>query len=277
MHKHEKIDIPVIEAFIKKFAEMYIKQRSQTHFDFSSINQQAFYQNLGFGTDALKKIITKNTIPVDFKRDQGIEPSILNDIYRSDLGELLMTYYFEEKLPDVERFIIPLKNITFRERAELPGRGLDAIGYRKISDSQIEILLGEAKVSQDKDTPPSVVDTTNDSIYKTHLKHKIETPIIIQRLSDYVKRLNTKDAAMLGFAIVSIQYNLNDKYSITYGCTLVRDYTCVNEISDFGKMKSEQVEFEPGRVHFSILSFSDKTIKETIDLFYKKVQELIGS
>jgi len=277
MHKHEKIDIPVIEAFIKKFAEMYIQQRSQTHFDFSRINQQAFYQNLGFGTDALKQIITKNTIPVDIKREQGIEPRILNDIYRSDLGELLMTYYFEEKLPDIDRFIIPLKNITFRERAELPGRGLDAIGYRKISDSQIEILLGEAKVSHDKNTPPSVVDSTKDSIYNTHRKHKDEIPIVIQRLSDYVKRLNTKDAAMLGSAIVSIEHKLTDNYNITYGCTLVRDYTCVDGNSDFGKMKSDQEFFEPGRVHFSILSFSDKTIKDTVELFYKKVQELIES
>ena len=65
-------------------------------------------------------------------------------------------------------FIIPIKNITFRERAELPGRGLDAIGYKRLSDDKVEILLGEQKVSADKKTPPPVVDTTKDSI----LKHK---------------------------------------------------------------------------------------------------------
>jgi hypothetical protein len=63
---------------------------------------------------------------------------------------------------------------------------------------------------------------------------------------------------------------------VTYGCTLVRDHTCVNENSDFGKMKTNQSDFEPGKVHFSILSFSDKTIKDTVDLFYTKVQELIA-
>jgi hypothetical protein len=277
MHKHEKIDIPVIDSFINKFADMYLKQRSQTQFDFKNISEQVLYKNLGFGTDALKQIITKNTIPIDKKREQGLEPRVLNDIYRSDLGELLMTYYFEEKLPEGERFIIPLKNITFRERAELPGRGLDAIGYKKIGDTQVEILLGEAKVSADKKSPPPVVDSTDDSIYNSQLNHKNETPIVVQRLSDYARRLNAKDAQILGFAIVSIEHKLTNNYNITYGCTLVRDHTCVNSETDYGKMKTNESDFETGKIHFSILSFSDKTIKDTVDLFYKKVQELIAS
>lgn len=277
MHKYEKINIPVIDSFINKFAEMYLKQRSQTQFDISSIDEKVLYKNLGFGTDALKQIITKNTIPIDKKREQGLDQNVLNDIYRSDLGELLMTYYFEEKLPDGERFVIPLKNITFRERAELPGRGLDAIGYRKIGDTQVEILLGEAKVSADKKSPPPVVDSTSDSIHNTQLNYKNGTPIVVQRLSDYARRLNTKDAEILGFAIISIEHQLTDNFSITYGCTLVRDHTCLNENSDFGKMKTNQNDFEPGKVHFSILSFSDKTIRDTVNLFYSKVQELIAN
>ncbi|MHA8069854.1 hypothetical protein ACS6L2_11270 [Aquirufa ecclesiirivi] len=276
MHKHQKIDIPVIDSFINKFAEMYLKQRSQTHFDFSNFSEQLLYKNLVFDTDALKQIITKNTIPIDKKREQELEPNVLNDIYRSDLGELLMTYYFEEKLSEGERFIIPLKNITFRERAEFPGRGLDAIGY-KIGEAQVEILLGEAKVSADKKSPPPVVDSNKDSIYNSQLNHKNQTPIVVQRLSDYARRLNGNDAKILGIAIISIEHQLTDNYNITYGCTLVRDHTCVNSETDYGKMKTHQSDFESGKVHFSILSFSDKTIKDTVDLFYKKVQALIAS
>jgi hypothetical protein len=69
---------------------------------------------------------------------------------------------------------------------------------------------------------------------------------------------------------------MDDKYSITYGCTLIRDYECVNEQTDFGKMKTNAVEFEPGEVHFSVLSFQNKTIQETVKLFYEKVQILIA-
>lgn len=276
MHTHSKIDIPVIDAFIKKFAEKYIEQRSQTQFDYKSIGESTLFDNLGFGTEVLKNIITKNAVAIDSKREHGLRPAILNDIYRSDLGELLMTYYFEEKIPEGERFVIPLKNITFRERADMPGRGLDAIGYRKISDSEIEILLGEAKVSEQKKTPPNVVDSTKDSIYKTQKKYIEDEPMVIQRLSDYARRLNGKDAEIIGFAILSIQHKLQNNCSITYGCTLIRDYNCVNETADFGKMKTNSQEFEPGKVHFSILSFKDKNIPETVDLFYQKVQELIN-
>lgn len=275
MHKFEKIDIPIGERFLNYFSREYLKQRSQTQFDYSGINEQVLYKNLGFGTDALKKIINRNAIPIDKKREQSLQPAILNDIYRSDLGELLMTYYFEEKIPDGERFIIPLKNITFRERAELPGRGLDAIGYKKSNDTHVEILLGEAKVSADKNSPPSVVDKKDDSIFNTQLKHKNEVPVVIQRLSDYARRLNVKDAEIIGFAIVCLANSLTDNFSITYGCTLIRDHTCVNEASDFGKLKAKASDLEPGKVHFSILSFSDKSINETVDLFYNKVNELI--
>mgnify|MGYP003608860801 FL=1 len=41
-------------------------------------------------------------------------------------------------------------------------------------------------------------------------------------------------------------------------------------------MKLNKQDFEPGKVHFSILSFSDKTIAETVELFYEKIQELIS-
>jgi hypothetical protein len=273
-HKHKKEDIKIFEAFIQKFAERYIAQRSQTLSDYGSINDKMLYENLGFGTETLRQIISQNAIPIDRKREQGSQSSVFRDIYRSDLGELLMTYYFEEKLPEEERFIIPLKNITFRERAELPGRGLDAIGY-KYSKGTVEILLGEAKVSAEKKSPPAVVDSNDDSLYKTHLKYKTSTPLVIQRLSDYARRLNAKDATIIGFAILCLNKNITDKCSITYGCTLIRDYTCVNVPSDYGKFKTNETEFEPGQIQFYILSFSNKSIDETVDMFYQKVQELI--
>ena len=275
MHKHIKEDIKVFDAFIQKFAEKYLEQRSQTQFDYRTINENVLFNKLDFDTEALKQIITRNAIPIDKKRKHGLKPEIFNDIYRSDLGELLMTYYFEEKLPEGERFVIPLKNITFRERAEFPGKGLDAIGYR-YSDGKVEILLGEAKVSAEKKSPPAVVDSKDDSLYKTQLKYKNNIPTVIQRLSDYARKLNVKDASIIGLAIVYLEHNTTDKFTVTYGCTLIRDYTCVNETSDFGKLKSNETEFEPGKVHFSILSFSNKSIEETVNLFYQKVQELIA-
>lgn len=274
MHIFKKIDVKVSDSFVDKFANKYIEQRSKINFDIEQLDKGLMFNASGFNASLLEDIIKKNAVARDFNREQGKSPHILRDIYRSDLGELLMTYYFEEKIDKDLQFIIPLKNISFRERENMPGRGLDAIGYR-IENNTIDILLGEAKVSEDKKSPPSVVDATKDSIYETHSHHNKNLDIVITRLTEYCKRLGTYDAEMIGLVILSMVVGKKDAYSITFGCTLIRDFNCVNEKNDFGKMKLNVKEFHPHNIHFSIISFAEQEIKETVDLFYAKVQELI--
>jgi len=269
-----KCDIPIIDSFIEKFARRYIKQRSQTNVDIDTLSESQLFTSHGFDSSLLKDIISKNSVALDFKRERGEKPEVLRDIYRSDLGELLMTYYFEEKIEKGSRFIIPLKNITFRERDDMPGRGMDAIGYR-VGENKIEILLGEAKVSAQKKNPPDVVHTTDDSIYKTQKKYKNNLDLVVRRLSDFSKRLNLKDAEIIGLAILNIDAKKEENYSITFGCTLIRDYTCVDGNKDFGKMRSKQEEFGQDSIHFSILSFVEYDIEQSVQMFYEKVQELI--
>ncbi len=270
-----KHDIKVMDSFIDKFAHKYIEQRSQTNADISSLSNSQMFKTSGFDTSLLEGIITQNSVAHDFKREQGLTPNVLQDIYRSDLGELLMTYYFEDKLDINSRYVIPLKNITYRERDDMPGRGLDAIGY-KVNDDQLDILLGEAKVSADnKKHPPAVVDKNSDSIYLTQKKYNDNLDIVVRRLSDYCRRLDAKNAKIIGLAILNIDSKKTEAYSITFGCTLIRDFTCVDFKNDFGKMKSNSEIFNPNKIHFSIMSFTEKEIEQTVQLFYKKVQELI--
>lgn len=101
MNHFDKIDIRVFDRFIDKFADRYIKQRSEV---FSGINaellQQAESIGCDFNLEALFKIIKQNSIATDFAREEGKRPLAFKDIYRSDLGELLTTYYFEEKIEE---------------------------------------------------------------------------------------------------------------------------------------------------------------------------------
>lgn len=268
-----KHDVRVFDKFIDKFANKYIEQRSAN----KSPNPQEILQaaetlGSGFDLSQIKTIIQRNSVYVDPSREEGRTPSVVRDIYRSDFGELLTTYYFEEKLGETERYIIPAKNISTRERYDMPGRGIDAIGYRIKDDGKPELLIAEAKVSEQTTNPPAVVDATEDSIYKS-LKHYHDTPSIIQqRLVEYLKHLSKTD--MLAILCFVIEIQNGGTPNITYGCGLVRDYTCVDESKDFGKMKSNAVEFTPGNIHFVIFSFTEKTIESTIDLFYERVREL---
>lgn len=270
----KKIDIKVFDKFIEKFAKKYVEQRSPlTSNAIAEMLKASEKLGLDFDLSQIKRIINKNAVYVDPERDKGNKSNPLNDIYRSDLGELLTTYYFEEKLTDSCRFVIPAKNISLRERYDMPGRGIDAIGYRIKEDGSYELLIAEAKVSSQKKNPPLVVDSADDSIYSIHKKYHDNPVILEQRLVEFTKNLKGHDLNVILCIILEIE-NKTDKYSITYGCGLVRDYSCVDSEKDFGKMKTNESEFEPGNIHFAILSFTENTIDATIDLFYKKVREI---
>lgn len=270
----KKIDVRVFDKFIDKFAQKYVEQRSSlTPTAIAEALKVSDGLGVGFDLSQIKNILSQNAVFVDPIREKGETPNPVNDIYRSDLGELLTTYYFEEKLDERQRYIIPAKNISTRERYDMPGRGIDAIGYRIKDDGTYDLLISEAKVSGQKRNPPSVVDQMEDSIYKTHKKYHDNRDALKQRLVEFTKNLKDQDLIAILCIIVDIVNNSN-KYDITYGCGLIRDYTCVDGTKDFGKMRSHADEFDPGNIHFAILAFTEETIDSTIDLFYKKVREL---
>lgn len=270
----KKIDVKVFDKFIEKFAQKYVEQRSAlTSTAIDDLLKMSEGLGSGFDLSQIKSIVKKNAVFADSRREKGEKLNPVNDIYRSDLGELLTTYYFEEKLEEGNRYVIPAKNISTRERYDMPGRGIDAVGYRIKEDGSYELLIAEAKVSCQKQNPPAVVDATDDSIYKTHKNYHDNPNVLQQRLVEFSKNLKGDDLTIVWCIIVDIE-SQTDKCSVTYGCGLVRDYTCVDETKDFGKMKTNANEFDPCNIHFTILSFTEKTIDETIDLFYKKVQEI---
>ena len=270
----KKIDVKVFDKFIDKFARKYVEQRlALTQETIDEAIKISDVLGVGFDLSQIKSVVKRNATFNDPIREKGGTPNPVNDIYRSDLGELLTTYYFEEKLDESQRYIIPAKNISTRERYDMPGRGIDAIGYRIKDDGSYELLVSETKVSGQKQNPPSVVDQTSDSIYHTHKKYHDNADVLKQRLVEFSKNLKGQGLIAILCVIIEIE-NETNKYDITYGCGLIRDYTCVDETKDFGKMKSNANEFDPGNIHFAILSFTEKTIDSTIDLFYKKVREI---
>lgn len=270
---YAKHDVRVFDKFIDKFARKYIEQRSASKIpDIDDILSTAESIGSGFDLSQIKSVIQRNSVYVDPVREAGKTPQAVKDIYRSDLGELLTTYYFEEKLDEKERYIIPAKNISTRERYDMPGRGIDAIGYRIHEDGQTELLIAEAKVSGQQANPPSVVDRAEDSIYKSLKNYHDNLNTIQQRLVEYMKYLPKSE--MMAILCFVIEIENGKTPSITYGCGLVRDYTCIDESRDFGKMKQNATEFEPGNIHFAIFSFTEETIESTIDLFYQRVMEL---
>jgi len=272
---YRKYDVRVFDKFIEKFAQKYVEQRSAfSQVSIDDLIKAAESLGTGFDMSQIKTVLDKNAVYEDSIREKDQIPLPFRDIYRSDMGELLTTYYFEEKVGEEERYIIPTKNISARERYDMPGRGVDSIGYRMDKDGKVTLLLAEAKVSSEKNNPPSVVDKTDDSIYKTQKYYHDNLQTVEQRLCEYIKRLEGDDLRIILSVILTIESGNTAHINVTYGCGLIRDYTCVDDTKDFGKMKSCESEFMPGEVHFTIFSFTEATIDSTIDQFYHKVKEL---
>ncbi len=271
-HNFQKLDVTVDDKYIERISNLYIKQRSETKFDYNLIDKSLLFQSHGFNGEQLEKIITQNSVAKDINRDAGKTPAVINDIYRSDLGEMLLTSFFEKKLPEKERFKIPYKNITNRELAQLPGRGIDAVGYR-LSNDKIELLIGEAKVSHQVKNPPDVVDYSKDSMHNTQLKFKNNKQELLNKLSDYTRKLSGEDAEKMGIALLLIEFDKNDKYDLVFGCALIRDLNCVKIEDDYGKFYTQKTDFDPHQISFCIVNFN-QSIENTVELFYKKVQEI---
>ena len=101
-----KIDVRVFDKFIDKFAQKYIEQRfSLTPAAIEEALKVSDGLGVGFDLSQIKNIVRQNSVFVDPIRERGETPNPVNDIYRSDLGELLVTYYFEEKLNDSQWYI----------------------------------------------------------------------------------------------------------------------------------------------------------------------------
>lgn len=283
-HIFIKSDLSVDDAFIELCAKKYIECRGTIAADPLVVCNQPVFKNTGFGVDNLQKVIDKYTLP----KRPGVgskKPKHL-DIYRSDLGELLMTMFFEEELAkkwpgksaviDSDgNFIMPLKNIWDREINDSPGRGIDGVGYRYKEPSKPTLFLGESKVSSEKNNPPRVVDKSSDSIYKTQKMHADDKEYLLRKLTNHCKKVDTEHVAVYGVIIMSIDFDIVDGFDIVYGCCMVRDSSCVKTDEDFGMLMTHKNEFEPNAVYFYIPSF-DKPIEEVVELFYDAVQKLAG-
>lgn len=275
-HRYKNKKVVVNNAYVSELATKYINLRTATRFSFTKQEEGQFFSNTGFDCSYIHDIIKKYCVPSVrecIKKDQKLPR--YGDIYRSDLGELLMTIYFEEEIEDERKFRIPLKTITNREIAELPARGLDAIGYRKEGD-KFKVLLGEAKVSEERKNPPQVVHQSADSIYNQQLKKIKDKKFLLNRLTDFSRKLDNEDALCICIIIAFIEQERIQDYEIICGCALIRDLECVDTAKDYGKLKTHAQELNPANIHFIIISF-DKSIPETVALFCNEVKRQVES
>lgn len=142
-------------GWLSPLAQEYIKLL--THRQTAPRNIVVNQSDLQMDVSRIQKYLRKASIP---KYKEGNF-----NVVRSDFGELLCYMLHEHYY----RTLFGAKSICCRELRDSPGRGIDAIGIE--IDDLLTLVLCEVKVSDDKDSPPGVVDSSDDCLGKQHRYH----------------------------------------------------------------------------------------------------------
>lgn len=188
------------------------------------------------------------------------------NVLRSDMSETLLGHIGE----DLNGFSFGYQSIRDRETAHLPGRSIDQIGVKLEADAagvpNVSLMLGEAKVSSQKASPPSVVDSKDDALSKSHIK-QIALRDDTEGKILHAARFCTSHEIQSLFTLAAEMFK-QDHPQLTIHATsvLVRPLSA-GAPSDFGSYGSTPENFEPAIVDFYIVRASSDDLEALADAF----------
>lgn len=241
--------------WLDPLAQEYIKLL--THSETSLKNIVLNQNDLQMDVSRIQKYLRKASIP-KYKKGNF-------NVIRSDFGELLCYILLER---DYGTFF-GAKSICYRELKDSPGRGIDAIGIE--NDALLTLVLCEVKVSDDKLSPPQVVDGSNDCLSKQH-RHHLDN--LDKATKDKVWRAMrfTRDqniANLLSVTAVYLEEKRLDKLRIIVNSILIRPKTKYTQ-ADFGSFLKQPNKYNPASIRFLIAC-----VPEEIDVIIKKWYDVV--
>lgn len=186
------------------------------------------------------------------------------DVIRSDLGETLSFMLLDEMYATKFGY----KSVRDRELIQLPGRGIDAVGIE--SGNPLTLVLGETKVSNE-DSPPQVVDYTDDSLKAQHMKHLKDTKTTAGKIWNLSRHILDVELRNLYFlAAIYLEEQRWDQLRIVACCVLVRPRDKYQK-SDYGSFRAKPANFAPADIRFLIVCLPSD-IDTSITDWYESVQ-----
>ncbi len=222
----------------------------------------------GFNLQELTHVIADTQIP---QRSTGEGAPKHLAVERSDVGELALAIVGEL----VHGYSYGYRSVRDRELVSMPGRGIDQIGVMEVELVSGEfaciLSLGEAKVSVDKKSPPSVVDTSSDSLRIQHRGHLAEKYDSIQKVIGAGRQTSDQKTALQLYRAGMLWRSDSDLLTVRSTSMLVRDRHYKQ--SDFGTFASQPADFEPGHIDFTILVVDTDDIETVVDAFLQLARQ----
>ncbi len=189
------------------------------------------------------------------------------NVVRSDFGELLCYMLLERDYGTS----FGAKSICHRELRDIPGRGIDAIGIELDINGLLTLVLCEVKVSDEKKSPPQVVDDSEDGLGKQHRHHLDNldeaTKDKVWRAMRFTKDEDTAD--LLTVAATFLEEKQLDKLRIIISSVLIRPKTKYTQ-ADFGSFRKKPDKYDPATIRFLIACIPDGT-----DVIIKKWYDVV--
>jgi hypothetical protein len=187
------------------------------------------------------------------------------DTARNELGEVICYAALEELFAAT----LPAKRVRHKEIPYLMSRGMDALGlaHDPQADHELRLYLSETKASSDSQSPPPVVDQTEDSLHN-QLRDAIQTRTkVASELSRALKYTagDDRDRVARGMVLWS-----TGKLATTVVPFLLRPKDKHGD-GDFGAFRADPSAFAPADVAFCLVRI-DGTIEALAHDVYQQAR-----
>lgn len=173
---------------------------------------------------------------------------------------------------ELDGFQYGYQSIRDRELKNLAGRSIDQIGVKTTQgpdgQTNLALMLGEAKVSTEPKSPPSVVDTKKDSLSKSHTKQLAEVESTADKIWHAYKFCVDQETQMLFGLAVEMFESAHPQLTVHASSVLVRPNS-VASINDFGSYLDNPDQFNGAVVNFYIVRANSDDLEGLVDTFFE--------
>ncbi|HEY4453179.1 MAG TPA: hypothetical protein VGN81_02605 [Pseudonocardiaceae bacterium] len=202
------------------------------------------FDGLDLAVHEVAKILTATTVP-------HYEPGNFG-VVRSDLAEVILALVGETVYGSRYGY----RSVRDRELVQRPGRGIDQIGV-EVAPTHLTLVLGEAKVSTEKKSPPGVVDRGDDCLRAQHLAHLHNRDATADKVWAASRRCaDQQTQQLLRIAAELFRRRIDDKIRIVASSLLVRPSTARTP-QDFGSFHRASADFQPAHIRFLLVRLAD--------------------
>lgn len=250
---------PTDATWLPTLAKLYRELRTATNSPVSSIS----FNNVEvLDVTHVKARLNLSQVPQRHTGNFAVE--------RSDLAELALMIVGEE----LRGYSYGYRSIRDRELRDSPGRGIDQIGVRLdesidggVLVQRIVLMLGEAKHSSSKKSPPAVVDASDDGLSKQHKKHLTNRT----RTADQVwtASKNSADSGTAELLQLAAHFFETEDPHLTVVATNLLMRPALGSAADYGSFATAPADYEPAEIDFLLVRIPTDDVEIVVDEFLK--------